>query len=59
MLTDKKAIQLRATSTFKDVYGVERKHGTEWLVSIKNAETHILDVNEELVKQVDLNVLSS
>ncbi len=59
ILTNQKAIYLRATSSFKDVYGIDRKNGEEWLVTIANAETHIIDVNEELVKQVDLIVLSS
>jgi len=59
ILTDQKAIHLRATATYKDVYGIERKNGQEWLVTIKNAETHILDVNEALVKEVEFTVLSS
>jgi len=50
---------LRATSTFKDIYGVERKNGQEWLITLKQAETHILNVNEQLVKEVELTVLSS
>lgn len=49
ILTTNKAIKLRATSTFKDTYGVDRKNGEEWLVTVKNAETHILNVNEQLV----------
>jgi hypothetical protein len=35
-----------------DHYKVERKAGEEWLIGIKNAETHMLDVKEEFVKEV-------
>jgi len=48
-LTDKQCIQLRALSNFKDVYGIDRKAGSEWLITNKNAEVHIIDVHEELV----------
>lgn len=58
-MTENKAIQLRATSSYKDIYGVERKNGQEWLITLKQGETHILDVNEQLVKEVELTVLSS
>jgi len=50
ILTETKAIQLIATKTFTDVYGIERKAGEEWLVTHANASVHILDVYEQIVK---------
>jgi major vault protein len=49
VLTEKKALHLRATQTFVDSFGKTRKAGTEWLVTIDQAETHIPDVYEEVV----------
>lgn len=43
-----RALHLRATGTFKDVYGVTRKNGEEWLVTMSEAESHIPDVHEEV-----------
>ena len=42
-----------------DIYGKERRAGDEWLIGISNAESHILDVNEELVKTVNITSLSN
>lgn len=42
-----------------DIYGNERRAGDEWLIGISNAESHILDVNEELVKTVNITSLSN
>lgn len=52
VLTDKKSIHLKAIKDMVDHYKIKRKAGEEWLIGIKNAETHILDVNEEFVKEV-------
>lgn len=41
-----------------DVYGIERRAGDEWLVGISQAETHILDVNEQFVKEVHITSLT-
>lgn len=41
-----------------DAYGNARKAGSEWLIGIEEAETHILDVNEEFVKEVAIISLS-
>ena len=35
VLTEKKALHLKATRTFTDVFGTKRKAGEEWLVTIK------------------------
>ena len=58
VLTDKKALQLRATANFKDKYGVERKAGEEWLVTKDMAEVHIRDVYEDIVGEVKLTTLA-
>lgn len=42
------ALHLRATKPFKDVFGVTRKTGEEWLVTMKEADNHIPDIYEEV-----------
>eukprot|EP01118_Nematostelium_gracile_P005829 TRINITY_DN185_c0_g1_i1.p1 TRINITY_DN185_c0_g1~~TRINITY_DN185_c0_g1_i1.p1 ORF type:complete len:472 (+),score=160.00 TRINITY_DN185_c0_g1_i1:2-1417(+) len=59
VLTDKKAIALRATRTFKDVFGKERKAGEEWLVTFNDAETHIPDVYEQVIGEIKITSLSN
>jgi len=59
VLTDKKALHLRARRTFKDFNNVERKAGQEWLVTISDAETHIPDVYEEVVGEVRITTLNN
>jgi len=59
VLTDKKAIHLRATKTFIDVFGKTRKAGEEWLVTMKECETHIPDVYEQVVGEVKVTSLSN
>ncbi|ELR15365.1 Major Vault Protein repeatcontaining protein [Acanthamoeba castellanii str. Neff] len=59
VLTDKKALHLRATKTFTDVYGTKRKAGEEWLVTLDDAETHLPDVYEEVVGEVRITTLSN
>lgn len=59
VLTERKAYHLRALNDFKDAYGVERKAGEEWLVTLKNADTHIPDVYEDVVKEVKAYVLNN
>lgn len=58
VLTDKKAIHIRAKANYTDVYGKERKNGEEWLITNKMNETHILDVHEEFVQVQDLVVMN-
>jgi len=59
ILTDKRALQLTATRTFTDVYGVTRKAGEEWLVTKDMGSVHICDVYEKIVQQVDITVLKN
>jgi len=59
ILTDKKALQLRAARTFTDCYKKERKAGEEWLVTSAWAEKHIPDVYETVVGEVSITTLNS
>jgi major vault protein len=45
-ITDRQALHLKATANFRDVYNSERLAGQEWLVTNKNAQIHIKDVQE-------------
>lgn len=58
-LTDKIAIWLSALADFTDAYGVERKAGSEWLITIDQADQHICDVNEKFIAKRNITVLSS
>jgi len=59
ILTYSKALHLRATRTFVDVFKKTRKAGEEWLVTVDNAETHIPDVCETVVGEVKITTLNS
>jgi len=60
ILTDKKALHLRAVQTFVDSYGQERKAGEEWLVTLAMTEKHIPDVYETIVNgDVNITTLTS
>ena len=58
ILNDSRALHLRASQNFKDVYNKERKAGEEWLVTMKDTSYHILDIYEEFVKIVNITVLT-
>jgi len=58
-LTDKVALNLKASCEFVDVYGKSRKAGEEWLVTIDNNDLHIPDVHEKVIKKVEILILSS
>lgn len=58
VLTDKKALHLRASADFIDHYGTERKAGEEWLVTKGMAEVHIRDVYEDIVGEIRLTTLA-
>ena len=49
ILTDKRALHLRAARTFVDVYGNQRKAGEEWLITNRQTDVHIPDVYEFVV----------
>lgn len=57
VLTEKRALHLRATHTFTDVYGKVRKAGQEWLITVDKSQTHIADIFEEVVGTVEMTTL--
>ncbi|XP_072560921.1 major vault protein isoform X2 [Paramormyrops kingsleyae] len=59
ILTDKKALHVRALRPFRDAGGRERRTGEEWLVTVADREAHIPSVAEEVVGVVDVTTLSS
>lgn len=59
ILTERKALHLQAIRTFTDTFGVNRKAGEEWLVTLKMTEAHVPDVYEKVVGEVPITVLSS
>ncbi|XP_020616709.1 major vault protein-like isoform X1 [Orbicella faveolata] len=59
VLTEKKALHLRSTRTFKDDKGVLRKNGEEWLITMADTEAHIPNVYEEVVGVVDITTLNN
>jgi hypothetical protein len=42
-----------------DFYDVERKAGEEWLIGVHKTASHVLDVNEEFVKEVQITSLNN
>lgn len=42
---------------YKDVYGVARKAGEEWLVTYEQASYHLIDVYETFIVEVELTIL--
>ncbi|XP_053299815.1 major vault protein isoform X1 [Pleuronectes platessa] len=59
ILTDKKALHVRALRPFKDAAGRDRRTGEEWLVTMSDREAHIPSVAEEVVGVVHVTTLSS
>uniref|UniRef100_A0A674NWK3 Major vault protein n=1 Tax=Takifugu rubripes TaxID=31033 RepID=A0A674NWK3_TAKRU len=59
VLTDKKALHVRALRAFKDDGGRERRTGEEWLVTAADREAHVPSVAEEVVGVVDVTTLNS
>lgn len=58
VLTEQKALHLKAKRTFMDIFGKQRKAGDEWLVTFEDTEIHIPDVYEEVVGEVSITTLS-
>ncbi|XP_035253423.1 major vault protein [Anguilla anguilla] len=58
ILTDKKALHMRALRPFRDQGGRDRRTGEEWLVTLDDREVHIPSVSEEVVGVVDVTVLN-
>jgi len=57
LITEDKALILRASQNFLDFYNVERKAGEEWLLTIEDSSTHIIDIFEEELERPSLTVL--
>ncbi|AFZ17453.1 colicin transporter [Allocoleopsis franciscana] len=58
VLTERKALHLRAKRTFQDIFSRQRKAGDEWLVTFEDTEIHIPDVYEQVVGEVEITTLS-
>jgi len=59
VLTESKALHLRARRTFTDQYEKDRQAGEEWLVTCLNNPTHIPDIHEEVIGPVGITVLNN
>jgi len=59
VLTDKKALHLKATTAFTDAFKTKRQAGEEWLVTMAQAPTHIPDVYEKVVGEVSITTLTN
>ncbi len=59
VLTEKRALHLRAIRSFEDEYGKKRLNGEEWLIKFSDSEAHIPNVNEEVVGIVNVTTLTS
>lgn len=59
VLTDKKALHVRATGNYTDFTGKERKTGDTWLVTKDDIEAFIPDICEEVVREIAVTTLSS
>ncbi|KAM9168714.1 major vault protein isoform 1-T2 [Mergus octosetaceus] len=57
VLTDKKALHLRAVRTFEDAQGRVRRTGEEWLVTQQQSEAYVPEVFEEVVAEVQVTTL--
>ena len=53
ILNNKKAIHLKAKKEFVDCCGIRRKVGEEWLLNFENCNSHLLEIEEKLLKVVD------
>lgn len=51
------ALHLRALQNFRDLRGVTRKTGEEWLVTVQDTEAHVPDVHEEVLGVVPITTL--
>lgn len=57
VLTERRALHLKAKRTFIDVFNRQRKAGDEWLVTFEDAEIHLPDVYEQVVGEVEITTL--
>ena len=59
VLTETRALHIRATKTFTDVFGKLRKAGEEWLVTVEQTDTYIPDIFEEVVSEPTILTLTN
>merc|ERR1712159_136683 len=59
IITEKKAKEIKSIKTFKDAYGKMRKAGEQWLVTIKESDSHIPDVYENVDGIVNITTLTN
>ena len=59
VLTEQRALHIRATRAFTDVFGKLRKAGEEWLVTVAETDTYIPDIFEEVVKETAIITLTN
>eukprot|EP01104_Vermistella_antarctica_P010585 TRINITY_DN2835_c0_g1_i1.p1 TRINITY_DN2835_c0_g1~~TRINITY_DN2835_c0_g1_i1.p1 ORF type:complete len:1000 (+),score=216.38 TRINITY_DN2835_c0_g1_i1:372-3002(+) len=59
VLTDSRALHVRATRTYVDTAGHERKAGEEWLVPSADFEAYIPDVYESIIGDIPLTTLTN
>lgn len=59
VLTEKNALHLEATKNFIDVFGKDRKAGSQWLVTFQDASTHIPNVYEKVIGEVPITTLNN
>lgn len=59
VLTEKEALHMKATKTFVDDFGIERKNGEEWLITMADSESYIPNVYETVVAVVNIITLTN
>ena len=58
VFSNTQALQLTAIKSFTDCYGKHHKAGDEWLITRDQSTWHLIDIYEELVKVVNLTILT-
>lgn len=58
ILSNMIGIIIEASSSFVDIYGINRKPGETWLLTSQETSIHIIDVNERLKSIINRTVLS-
>nr|XP_040576703.1 major vault protein-like [Lepeophtheirus salmonis] len=53
------AILVKANASFKDTFGVERKNGDQYLITLEDTSSFIPDVQEEILGTVEATILDS
>ncbi|GAB6028612.1 hypothetical protein CHUAL_004449 [Chamberlinius hualienensis] len=59
VLTEKEAVHVKAIKSFKDDFGIERKNGEEWLITLNETETYIPNVYEVVEGVVPITTLTN